>query len=266
GGLGIGRGIARTFAREGARVLIMDIDDEAGSKTVSEIQAAGGDARFLHGDITVQDDLEKMVREAVQTYDRLDVLVNDAMVCPGGPTVDLDPADFDRAMFGIPRANYLACKFAIPAMIESGGGSIVCISSVHGLLPASRNLTYEIGKASLLMLVKQVSVDYGPRGIRANAICPGGVRSRMDDDEPDPTTPRAVYGQAVYPLRRFGRPRDIANAALFFASDESSWVTGQALAVDGGMTSQLQDDLAMRLARLIKERPEILDEIGPPRR
>ncbi|MGH2458045.1 MAG: SDR family NAD(P)-dependent oxidoreductase, partial [Chloroflexota bacterium] len=100
GGLGIGRGIARTFAREGARVLIMDIDDEAGSKTVAEIQAAGGDARFLHGDITVQDDLEKMVREAVQAYDRLDVLVNDARVCPGGPTVDLDPADFDRAMCG----------------------------------------------------------------------------------------------------------------------------------------------------------------------
>lgn len=261
GALGIGRGIARTFAREGAKVLIMDINDAEGEQTASGIRKDGGTVHYLHGDITVQGDLQRMVQVAVQTFGKLDVLVNDAMVCPGGPTVDLAPADFDRAMAGIPRANYLACKFAIPEMIKAGGGSIICISSVHGLLPASRNLTYEIGKASLLMLVQQIGVDYGPQGIRANAICPGGVRSRMDDDEPDPDTARTAYGQAVYPLRRFGRPRDIANAALFFASDESSWVTGQALAVDGGMTSQLQDDLAFRLARLIKERPEILDEL-----
>jgi NAD(P)-dependent dehydrogenase (short-subunit alcohol dehydrogenase family) len=183
------------------------------------------------------------------------------MVCPDGPAVDLDLADFDRAVAGIPRANFLACKYAIPEMIRSGGGSIVCISSVNGLLPASHRLTYETGKASLLMLVKQVSVDYGPHSIRANAICPGGVLSRFDDDAPDPDRPRTAFGQAVYPLRRFGRPRDIANAALFFASDESSWVTGQALAVDGGMTSQLQDDLAGRLAGLLLERPEVLEDL-----
>jgi len=262
GAQGIGRGIARTFAREGAKVLIMDVVDGPGQQTVEEIRRAGGTAEYLHGDITVLADLERMVQTAVETYGLLHVLVNNAMVCPGGTTVDLSPQDFDRAMVGIPRANYLACKFAIPEMIKAGGGSIICISSVHGLLPATGNLTYEIGKASLLMLVKQIAVDYGPRGVRANAICPGGVLSRFDDDAPDPDTPASRYGRAIYPLRRFGRPRDIANAALFFASDESSWVTGQVLAVDGGLTSQLQDNLAGRMLQLLREQPELLGDRG----
>jgi dihydroanticapsin dehydrogenase len=262
GAQGIGRGIARAFAREGARVLITDVTDEAGARTVGEIGEAGGIAHYLRSDITVPEDLEQMVREAVARYGRLDILVNNAMVSARGSLLDMTPEEFDRTIIGIPRANFLACKFAVPEMIKGGGGSIIFISSIHGLLAEGENLAlYGVGKASILMLMKQIAVRYGPQGIRANAICPGAVRSRAEDDEPDPETPTDLYYRVAYPLRRFGRPRDIANAALFFASDESSWVTGQVLAVDGGLTVQVQDGLALRLARYVKEHPESVKEI-----
>ena len=114
-------------------------------------------------------------------------------------------------------------------------GLIICIASVHGLLPARRSLTYEVGKSALANLCRQITVDFGPQGIRANAICPGGVQSRLEDDDPTPDTPQSRYTREVYPSRRLGWPRDIAYAALYFASDESTWVTGQVLAVDGGL-------------------------------
>lgn len=257
GAQGIGRGIARVFAREGARVLITDVADEAGERTVAEVREAGGIAHYLHSDITVPEDLERMVRKAVDLYGRLDILVNNAMVSAYGSLLDMTLEEFDRTIVGIPRANFLACKFAVPEMIKSGGGSIIFISSIHGLLAQGDDLAlYGVGKASILMLMKQIAVKYGPQGIRANAICPGAVRSRADDDEPDPETPAHLYYRAAHPLRRVGRPRDIANAALFFASDESSWVTGQVLAVDGGLTAQLQDGLAVRLAHYVKAHPE----------
>ena len=114
---------------------------------------------------------------------------------------------------------------------------------------------------ALANLCRQITVDFGPQGIRANAICPGGVQSRLEDDDPTPDTPQSRYTREVYPSRRLGWPRDIAYAALFFASDESTWVTGQVLAVDGGLTSQLQDDLAFRLERYLKDHPETLETL-----
>src|SRR5918999_845326 len=144
-------------------------------------------------------------------------------------------------------------------MIEAGGGSIVCISSVHGILPATRGLGYEVGKGSLLNFVRQVSVDYAQHGVRVNAICPGYIQSRKEDDDPMNDAPRDNYNKQIYPARKFGWPLDIANAALFFASDESRFVTGQTLAVDGGLTTQLQDDLAYRLLNWVREHREVLD-------
>ncbi|MGH2369339.1 MAG: SDR family NAD(P)-dependent oxidoreductase [Chloroflexota bacterium] len=260
---GIGKRTARRFAEEGASVVVADIQDDAGQAVVERIRADGGVAAYVHCDILREEDIRSLVAAAVTAYGRLDVLVNNAMVTAGRTAVEATVEEFDQAMAGIPRATFLGCKYAIPEMIKGGGGSIICISSVHGLLPARRGLGYEVGKSALFNLCRQISVDYGPQGIRANAICPGGVQSRLEDDDPTPDTPRSRYAREMYPARRLGWPLDIANACLFFASDESTWVTGQVLALDGGLTSQLQDDLAFRLRQYLAAHPDALGE--PPR-
>ena len=257
---GIGKRTARLFAAAGAHVVVSDVQDELGQGVVERIRGHGGTATYVHCNILEEDDIRQLVATTVETYGRLDVLMNNAMVSGGSTAVDTPTEEFDRGMAGMPRANYLACKYAIPEMIKGGGGSIICIASVHGLLPARRGLVYETGKSSLSNLARQISVDYGPQGIRVNVICPGGVQSRLEDDDPTPDTPRSRYGRELYPVRRLGWPKDIAYAALFFASDESAWVTGQTLAVDGGLTTQLQDDLGYRLAQYLKAHPESLPE------
>jgi NAD(P)-dependent dehydrogenase (short-subunit alcohol dehydrogenase family) len=256
---GIGKRTARRFAEEGASVVVSDVQDELGQAVVDRIRADGGTATYVHCDILQEEEIQRLVQTAVDTYGSLHVLVNNAMVTAAKAAVDATADEFDRAMAGMPRASYLASKYAIPHMMKAGGGSIICISSVHGLLPARNNLGYEVGKSALFNLCRQISVDYAPHGIRANAICPGGVQSRLEDEDPTPDSPQSRYTREIYPTRRLGWPLDIANACLYFASDESSWVTGQTLAVDGGLTTQLQDDLAFRLASYIKDHPDLLE-------
>ena len=259
---GIGKRTARQFAEEGAKVVVSDVQDELGQQVVERITRDGGTATFVHCDILQEDDIKNLVQTAVDTYGKLNILINNAMVNAARTAVDATVEEFDRAMAGMPRANFLGAKYAIPHMIEAGGGAIVCISSVHGLLPARRSLGYEVGKAALLNFIREVSVDYAPQGIRANAICPGGVQSRLEDEDPTPDNPASRYTREIYPTRRLGWPLDIANACLYFASDEATWVTGQVLAVDGGLTTQLQDDLAFRLRDYLREHPESLETVG----
>ena len=256
---GIGKRTARRLAEEGAKVVVSDVQDDLGQQVVDRIKKEGGIATFKHCDILQEDDLKALIQTAVDTHGRLDVLVNNAMVNAAKTAVEATVEEFDRAMAGMPRANFIACKYAIPHMIEVGGGSIVCISSVHGILPASRSLGYEVGKGSLLNFVRQVSVDFAPQGIRINAICPGYIQSRLEDEDPTPDNPRTRYNKQIYPARKFGWPLDIANAALFLASDEARFITGQTLAVDGGLTTQLQDDLAYRLLDWVRDNRDVLD-------
>jgi NAD(P)-dependent dehydrogenase (short-subunit alcohol dehydrogenase family) len=250
---GIGKRTARLFAAEGAKVIVSDVQDEAGLAVVERIKGDGGEATYVGANIMEEGDVRALVGAAVQTYGRLDVLVNNAMVSGARTAVDATVEEFDRASF-------LGAKYAIPEMIKGGAGSIICIASVHGLLPARRSLGYEVGKAALANLCRQITVDYAPQGIRANVICPGGVQSRLEDEDPTPDSAQSRYTREIYPARRLGWPRDIANACLFFASDEASWVTGQVLAVDGGLTNQLQDDLGFRLADYLKNNPDTLAE------
>ena len=182
---GIGRRTARRFAEEGARVVASDVQDEAGQAVVERIRADGGTATFVRCDILREEDLRALVAAAVGAYGRLDVFVANAMVTAARTALEATAEEFERAMAGMPRAAFLACKYAVPRMGEGGGGSIVCISSVHGILPARNSLGYEVGKAALFNLCRQVTVDYGPQGIRANAICPGGCSAAWRT-----TTPR----------------------------------------------------------------------------
>jgi NAD(P)-dependent dehydrogenase (short-subunit alcohol dehydrogenase family) len=245
-GSGIGRGTANLFAREGATVVIAEINAETGQRTADEITAAGGEALFLHTDVHEEAACQAMVEQAVQRYGRLDVLMNNAYYNMGGTVVDLPVAEWDRSMNVMVRSIYLGCKYAVPAMIASGGGSIINIASVHGLLAAARGAVYEPAKSAVINLSREIAVDFGPQGIRCNAICPGLIITERGEDRfRDPAV--MAKAAAVYPVRRAGRPIDIAYGAVYLASDESTFVTGTALVIDGGLTCWLQDSLAHHL-------------------
>jgi NAD(P)-dependent dehydrogenase (short-subunit alcohol dehydrogenase family) len=245
---GIGKGTALLFAREGAKVAVVDVDAERGRETVAEIEAAGGEALFLERDVADEKQIQAMVAETVARFGRLDVLFNNAYWTKWGNVVELDSADWDRSLNVMLKAVYLGCKYAIPRMIEGGGGSIISTSSVHGLLAAANSAAYEAAKAGVINLTREVAVSFGHQGIRANAICPGWIITEKGEEHVRQNPAGLEQAKAMYPVGRPGRPIDIAYAALFLASDESSFVTGHALVVDGGLTCQLQDSLVQRMS------------------
>lgn len=244
---GIGRATATLFAHEGARVVVNGRSADKGARVVEEIRGASFEASFVHADVTHVDELQALIRYAVSTYGQLDVLVNNAFSAKGGPLsatdddwdsrfaenkgsiLEIDEENWDTQMAVSVRAVYLGSRFAVPEMLRTGGGSIINVSSVHGLLAARRCAAYEAAKGSILSLTRQMAVDFGPQSIRVNAICPGWVIVERVGGiiREDPEIERRAT--RVYPLRRAGRPVDIARAALFLASEESSFITGQNL-------------------------------------
>ncbi len=250
---GIGRGIAHRFVEEGAAVVVADIQEERGPSTTEELRGKGGRATFVHTDVTEDAQIKRMIDRAVEEYGRLDVLVNDAYWNKGGTAVDLDLVDWNKALSAMVTASFLGAKYAVPVMERNGGGSIISISSVHGLLAAARGVVYETAKGALIMLVKEMAVDFGPMGIRVNAICPGLIVHEKNAGAMQQNEFRAGIRKMDYPVRRWGTPLDIANAALYLASDEASFVTGHALVVDGGMTIQLQDSFSGRIVEFLRE-------------
>ena len=240
---GIGRATAELFAEEGASVVINDDGGQRaqGEEIAQGIIDRGGRAAYFQADVGSGADLQALVRHAVDTFGRLDILVNNAIAGRHAPLLEQDEAGWDRVFATSVKACFLGSKFAIPEMLKSGGGAIVSTSSVHGLLAGRGGPAYDSAKAAIINLTRQMAVEYGPQGIRVNAVCPGWIlterRSDWFDKNPDVVRRR----QAVYPLGRQGFPREVAMAALFLVSDESSFVTGHALVVDGGLTAQLQD-------------------------
>ena len=261
GAQGIGGATARRLAEEGASVLIADIDQKAAEANVATIREAGGTAEFLLSDVSKPDDIRAMVDEAVRRLGKLTILVNNAYSArpagTRGSALEVTEEGWDFGMSVILKSILLGARAAIPEMQRSGGGSIVNIASVHGLLVAPGKITYETGKAGVIALTKQLACDFGPLGIRVNAICPGHIvtermQARQWADNPDGLR----FFEQQYPVRRVGRPVDIANAIVFLCSDEASFITGHALPVDGGLTIQLQEDLGVHLAHWIQEHPE----------
>jgi NAD(P)-dependent dehydrogenase (short-subunit alcohol dehydrogenase family) len=230
----IGREIARTFAEQGAQVLVADIDDPTGERTVAEIRAAGGVASFAHADVGRSDDIRAMIETAVAQFGRLDILVNNAHWEKRGTVVELDEADWDRSFAVLLKALFLGCKFAIPEMRKVGGGSIVNIASVHAYHVSDGYVTYQTAKAGVVHFTRQVAWDFGPENIRCNCICPGDIPlpSEVAAHASDPGfLEQRVLLKAI---KRPGHPQDIARAALFLVSGLADWITGQALTVDGG--------------------------------
>jgi NAD(P)-dependent dehydrogenase (short-subunit alcohol dehydrogenase family) len=246
---GIGRSIALHVAQDGARVMLADVQDGGGERTRAQILAARPQAevRCCQCDVSDPGDVERLVRESEEALGPISVLVNNAAAYRRGAAVDMPWEDWELARRTIYDAAFLTAKYALPSMRRAGGGSIITISSVHGLLAARRSPAYEAAKGAVVLLTRQLAVDYGPEGIRANCICPGLIVHGPAEQRFDPGTAEGQLAAEMYPLRRYGRPEDIARAVVFLASEESSFITGHALVVDGGLTVQLQDDLAYRM-------------------
>ena len=228
---------ARLFAREGAKVVIGDIMEPAGRDVASEIASTGAEAVFLGLDVTSHSDWENAVGEAVSRFGRLDVLVNNAGIYVRGFVEETEPEDWDRVMEVNAKGAFLGTRAAIPAMRQSGGGSIVNIASFNSLVGTTTSAAYNASKAAVRLLTKSTAVQYAEDGIRANAIHPGPIQTAMfmsgfQDEE-------AVESRrALVPLGRIGTAEDVAYGALFLASDESSYTTGSDLVIDGGFTAQ----------------------------
>jgi NAD(P)-dependent dehydrogenase (short-subunit alcohol dehydrogenase family) len=247
GGAGrIGGATAKLFAEEGARIVIADVNDTRAKQVVELILASGGEAQCVHADVELEDDIKEMVKFTIDCYGKLDVMMNNALYSKRGNVVELERADWDKGINVMVRSIYLGGKYAIPRMIESGGGSMINTASIHGLMAAVGHTVYESAKAAVINLSREIAVSFGPQRIRCNAICPGHTVAEeaalgwasvpgLSDQE----VAKRERELAYYPLRRLARPIDIAYGALYLASDESAFVTGTALVIDGGLTSWL---------------------------
>ena len=234
---GQGETEARLFAQEGASVVLGDILESEGEAAAAAIGESGGNARFIALDVTSEDDWVSAVRFTVETFGRLDILINNAAIYARTLIVDTDIEEWRRIMDINMTGVFLGTKHAVPAMRESGGGSIINISSTAGLVGSARGSAYGASKGGVRLFTKYTAIQHAPDGIRANSIHPGPIDTDMIADNISTPEGRAESLGRV-PLGRIGTVMDVAYGALFLASDESSFVTGSELVIDGGMTAQ----------------------------
>lgn len=243
GAYGIGEATVKLFIQEGARVVFGDIEDEKGKSLAGEL---GERAAFLHTDVTSEDDIRKLIELAANKFGRLDVMFNNAGI--GGPNhpIDETPVDeYDQGMQVLQRAVFIGTKYGARQMKKNKSGSIISTASVAGLQSGYAPHTYSMAKAAIIQMTKTTSAELGEHGIRVNCICPGGIATGIfgtgmglgrNEAEQIATLMKPALAQAQ-PLKKAGLPGDIANAALWLASDDSSFVSGHALVVDGALSA-----------------------------
>ena len=236
-GSGIGRASALLFAREGAAVAVVDVNEKAGQEVAKAIAQQGGQAFFAPADVTRAADCERAVRSVADKFGALHILFNNAGIIRRASVLDLREADWDRVMEVNVKSIFLMSKFAIPLMEKSGGGSIINTASGWGLAGGPKAAVYCASKGAVVLLTKAMAIDHGPQNIRVNCICPGDTDTpmlRSEAQQLGAATTQFLQEASQRPLQRVGRPEEIAEAALYLASDASSFVTGTALVVDGG--------------------------------
>lgn len=235
---GIGAGIAERFSQAGAAVVIFDVNAERARQMEEKVRRTGR-ALAIRGDVSSEDDVRRAVERTLSEFGALDVLINNAGIEVAGPLVEMSSSAWDRQLGVNLKGAFLCAKHAIPHM-RGRGGAIVNISSVHAFVSYEGNAAYDASKAGMIGLTRALALEHGRDGIRVNAICPGYIDTPMMDEwlgsQPDPeATLRQVL--SIHPIGRMGTPGDIAEAALFLASDSASFISGTYLVVDGAMTA-----------------------------
>jgi NAD(P)-dependent dehydrogenase (short-subunit alcohol dehydrogenase family) len=237
GGSGIGRATCLLFAREGAKVVVADYIAEGGNETVRQISAAGGQAVFVRADVSKSADVQNLIGTAVRNYGRVDILFNNAGIeGPSAKLANLKEEDWDRVIAIDLTSVYLGMKYVIPEMIKQGGGVILSTASVAGLVGFQGSGAYAAAKAGVINLTRLAALEYADKNIRVNCICPGVIETPMVERVMGGRPRERVVRSE--PIGRLGRPEDIANAALFLASDESSFATGAPFIIDGGYVAR----------------------------
>ena len=238
GGSGIGQACARAFNREGANVVLFGRRKHKLEETAQELgsQKLGSRVLTIQGDMTQSDDLDRLVQETRNKFQRIDVLVNNAGLFKGAPLHEISDEQYDEMMDINMKAVFQLSRRVLPLMMEQKGGSIVHISSILGMIAVPGVAAYNVSKGALNQLNRSIAVEYGSYGIRSNAVCPGLIETDMTADLMKDEALMQEWSRD-YPIGRFGKPEDVASACLFLASDESSFVTGTVLPVDGGFTA-----------------------------
>lgn len=237
---GIGRATAVHFAREGARLVVTDIQDEPLLALAEELRDSGAEVETVIGDVAVEDDARRMISAAVERFGRLDVLVANAGIIPLGDVQEMTAAAWDEVMAIDGRGMFLTCRFGIEAMLPTGGGAIVCLSSISGVAGQKRQAAYGPAKFIATGLTKHLAVEWADRGIRVNAVAPGTISTeRVNQMREEPGGPEYLATvEAMHPMGRIGEPAEVASAIAFLASDDASFITGAVLPVDGGYLAQ----------------------------
>jgi NAD(P)-dependent dehydrogenase (short-subunit alcohol dehydrogenase family) len=236
---GIGRAAAERFAEEGARVVAADVGVEGGEETVRAIRDAGGEATFVETDVSESDDVAEMVNEAVTRYGGLDFAFNNAGIeGENDPTADQPADNWERVIDVNLKGVFLGMQAELSAMLDSGGGAIVNTSSIAGEVGFRGISPYVASKHGVIGLTKTAALEYGTEGVRVNAICPGVIRTPMVERSAEDDPEMIEQVSAATPIGRIGEPEEIGDAAVWLCSDDASFVTGEAMVIDGGYVTQ----------------------------
>ena len=242
GASGIGKATAGKFLEEGAKLVIVDVSDKGGQAAVSEMKEAGHDPFLAVGDVTKPADVNRIVEKVIGRFGRIDVLFNNAGILIEGTIEEVSEEDWDRTMAVNVKGVFLMTKEVVPHMLSQGGGVIVNNASCSGLVGDRAAIAYNASKAAVVMMTKCLALDYALKNIRVNCVCPGEIETPMFLQE---VATRGISADehrkdisSYHPIGRLGEPREVANAVLFLASDDSSFITGAAFSVDGGYTAQ----------------------------
>ena len=233
GGTGIGLATARAFCQEGAKVILFGRRKEKLEKAVEKL---GGSAIIVQGDMTNNNDLDQLINETLHNFKKIDILVNNAGLFNGSPLHEISDSQWDEIMDINIRSVFQLTRRVLPAMLSQKYGNIIHISSILGLIAVPQVAAYNVSKGALNQFSRSIAVEYGSSGIRSNSICPGLIATDMTADLMQDADLMKEWSKE-YPIGRFGKPEDVANACLYLASDESSFVTGITLPVDGGFTA-----------------------------
>lgn len=241
GNSGIGKATAILFAKEGAKVVIAARKLEEGREVVDLIKKNGGKAVFLRTDVSKEAEVKNLIDFTVKLFGRVDILYNNAGVELAKPVTETTSEELDYVVGINLKGIFYGCKHVIPHMIKNGGGSIVNTASIAGLVGSPNLAAYCASKGGVVLLTKQIALDYAKKGVRVNCVCPGAIMTPMVKRfvEKSPNPEQAIKNlDSMHPIGRVGKPEEVASAVLFLASDDSSFITGHALAVDGGFTAQ----------------------------